>query len=256
MTIGRETDLHTFMNELTKYRKITVERSFSLWNDFVSLFFPVVCASCGKNLYRNENSICTYCQYHLPKSNFHLTNDNPVAKIFWGRINIESASAFYAFNKGGKVQELIHQLKYKGQQQVGVSLGKLYGYELRNSIDFKDVDVIIPVPLHAKKQRKRGYNQSTCFAEGLAQTMHLTVDSTVLFRSAASETQTKKSRFTRWKNVESIFYLQNEQRITDLHILLVDDVITTGATLEACAQTLLKVKGVKVSIATIAYASH
>lgn len=244
------------MNELTKYRKITLERSFSIWNDFVSLFFPVTCVSCGKNLYKNENNICTYCLYHLPKSNFHLTNDNPVAKIFWGRINIQSAAAFYTFNKGGKVQQLIHQLKYKGQQQVGTTLGKLYGYELRNCPDFKSVDIIIPVPLHAKKQRKRGYNQSTCFAEGLAETMQLTVDSSVLFRSAASETQTKKSRFTRWKNVESIFYVQNEQQILNKHILLVDDVITTGATLEACAQALLKTKGVKVSVATIAYASN
>jgi ComF family protein len=244
------------MNELTKYRKITLEKSFNIWNDFVSLFFPVTCASCGKTLYKNENNICTYCLYHLPKSNFHLTNDNPVAKIFWGRINIQSAAAFYTFNKGGKVQQLIHQLKYKGQQQVGISLGKLYGHELRNCADFKSVDVIIPVPLHAKKQRKRGYNQSACFAEGLAETMRLAVDSNVLFRSASSETQTKKSRFTRWKNVESIFHVKNEQRILNKHILLVDDVITTGATLEACAQALLKVKGVTVSVATIAYASN
>jgi ComF family protein len=244
------------MNELTKYRKITLEKSFNLWNDFVSLFFPVTCVSCGKALYRNENNICTYCLYHLPKSNFHLSNDNPVAKIFWGRINIRSAAAFYTFNKGGKVQQLIHQLKYKGQQQVGISLGKLYGYELRNCLDFNGIDVIIPVPLHAKRQRKRGYNQSACFAEGLAETMQLAIDSTVLFRSAASETQTKKTRFTRWKNVESIFYVKNEHQILNKHILLVDDVITTGATLEACAQVLLKVNGVKVSVATIAYASN
>jgi ComF family protein len=244
------------MNAITKYRKITLERSINLWNDFVSLFFPVICVSCGKSLFKNENSICTYCLYHLPKSNFHLVNDNPVAKIFWGRINIESAAAFYTFNKGGRVQHLIHQLKYKGQQQVGVSLGKLYGYELRENNAFKGIDVIIPVPLHAKKQRKRGYNQSMCFAEGLAETMHLTVDSDSLFRSIASETQTKKSRFTRWKNVESIFYTKNEEPLTGKHILLVDDVITTGATLEACAQTLLKINGVKVSIATIAYASN
>lgn len=244
------------MNAITKYRKITLERSFNVWNDFVSLFFPVTCMACGKSLFKNENSICTWCSYHLPKSNFHLINDNPVAKIFWGRINIHAAAAFYTFNKGGRVQHLIHQLKYKGQQHVGVSLGKLYGYELRNSVDFKGIDIIIPVPLHSKKQRKRGYNQSTCFAQGLAETMGLTVNSTVLFRSAASETQTKKSRFTRWKNVERIFYTKNEEQLTDKHILLVDDVITTGATLEACAQALLKTQGVKVSIATIAYASN
>ncbi len=244
------------MNEITKYRKIALERIFNLWNDFVSLFFPVICVSCGKSLYKNENSICTYCLYHLPRTNFHLTNDNPVAKIFWGRINIQAASSFYAFNKGGKVQQLVHQLKYKGQQHVGIRLGNLYGYELRDNNDFNTVDLIVPVPLHAKKLRKRGYNQSLCFAEGLSESMRLPVDSTVLCRSAASETQTKKSRFTRWKNVEHIFYTQNELLLMHKHILLVDDVITTGATLEACAQALLKVEGVKVSIATIAYASN
>jgi ComF family protein len=244
------------MIEITKYGKLTLKKTNAFWQDFLSLFFPVTCASCGKSLFQNEDSICTHCHYHLPKTSFHLLNDNPVAKIFWGRVNIEAATAFFTFSKGSKVQHLIHQLKYKGQEQIGFSLGKWYGKELVKSLAYQTVDVIIPVPLHKKKLRKRGYNQSECFARGLACSMHSPVDSGVLFRSASSETQTKKSRFIRWKNVETIFYTKNEWHLRDKHILLVDDVVTTGATLEACAQVLSKIEGVKVSIATIAFASN
>lgn len=227
-----------------------------LWSDFVSLFFPTLCYSCGERLFKNENSICTHCQYHLPKTYFHLSNDNPVAKIFWGRINLAAAAAYFFFNKGGHVQQLIHQLKYKGAKHLAFDIGKLYGHELKDSSHFKDIDLIIPVPLHKKRQRTRGYNQSAYFAEGLSETMQTAMETNILFRTSASETQTKKSRFTRWKNVERIFYTKNEQLIFNKHILLVDDVVTTGATLEACAQTLLKIEGVKVSVAAIAFASN
>lgn len=225
-------------------------------NDFISLIFPHVCASCGKSLYKNEHSICTYCAYHLPKTNFHLDNENPIAKIFWGRINIHSAGACYGFNKGGKVQHLIHQLKYKGKKDVGITIGKWYGLDLKQNPDFNTVNVIIPVPLHPRKEKKRGYNQSSFFAEGLAFSMNAEVDLKTLFRAKESETQTKKSRFNRWKNVESIFQLRNTTALQGKHILLVDDVITTGATLEACAQTLFQIPDIKVSVATIAYANN
>lgn len=225
-------------------------------NDFISLIFPQVCVSCGNSLYKNEQTICTYCVYHLPKTNFHLDNDNPIAKIFWGRINIHSAGAFYGFNKGGRVQRLIHQLKYKGRKEVGFTVGKLYGYELKKCDNFSTVDTIIPVPLHSKKLKKRGYNQSESFAEGLAASMEVNADFTTLFRAHESETQTKKSRFNRWQNVETVFQLKDWKTLEGKHILLVDDVVTTGATLEACAQTLLQIPGIKISVATIAYASN
>lgn len=185
-----------------------------------------------------------------------MDNNNPVAQIFWGRVPIFSAAAFYGFNKGGKVQRIIHQLKYKGNQAIGVTVGKLYGYELKESEHFNTVNTIIPVPLHPKRQRKRGYNQSDCFAEGLSESMKVEADCKTLFRAAESETQTKKSRFSRWQNVETIFQLRDMTALQGKHILLVDDVITTGATFEACAQTLLQVPDIKISIAAIAYASH
>ncbi|MGB3949214.1 MAG: ComF family protein [Bacteroidia bacterium] len=223
--------------------------------DFIALLFPKTCAACGKSLYKNENSICTYCVYYLPKTNYHLTYDNPVAKIFWGRVTLHSAASYYSFNKGGKVQQLIHQLKYNGQKHVGVTIGKLYGDELKYSDDFNTINTVIPVPLHPKKLKKRGYNQSDFFADGIAQSMNIHVDNKSLIRVEESSSQTKKSRYSRWQNVESIFNVNNPTEIEGKHLLLVDDVITTGATLEACAQTLLKVPNVKLSIATIAYAS-
>jgi ComF family protein len=225
-------------------------------NDFLSLIFPQVCVSCGKSLYKNENSICTFCSYHLPKTNFHTDNANPIAKIFWGRINIFSASAYYNFGKGGKVQHLIHQLKYRGQKKIGTTIGKFYGYDLKKSELFNTVQVVIPVPLHPKKHKKRGYNQSEFFASGLAQSMKIETDFITLYRAFESETQTRKSRFKRWKNVETVFQLKENHALEGKHILLVDDVVTTGATLEACAQKLLQISGVKISIATIAYSNN
>lgn len=221
-------------------------------SDFLSLFYPVICLSCGKTLYKGEEIICTYCHYHLPKTNFHLDKDNPVARHFWGKVTIHSAASYYFFNKGEKVQHLIHQLKYKERKEIGVFIGKQYGHDLKEAPLFNEVDVIIPVPLHAKKKRKRGYNQSELFATGLAESMKKKLDVKILYRAKASKTQTKKSRFERWENVNEIFALKNKEKLSGKHILLVDDVITTGSTLEACTQVLLQLPDVKVSIATMA----
>ena len=221
-------------------------------NDFVSLTFPKVCAACGKSLFKNEESICMYCLYHLPKTNFHLHSDNPVIKLFWGRADIFSASSLYLFTKGSKVQKLIHQLKYRGKKEIGISLGKHYGKELKISPLFSPVNLVIPVPLHPKKLKKRGYNQSETFALGIAESMKTENGSDIIIRASISETQTKKSRFARWKNVEEIFRVIAPEKLQDKHILLVDDVVTTGSTLEACASKILEVSGTKVSVATIA----
>ena len=218
--------------------------------------FPHVCAACGKPLLKAEQSICAVCVYKLPKTNFHLEKDNPVEKTFWGRAPIIAGASYYSFTKAGKVQHLIHQLKYKGKRQIGVAIGDLYGNELKKSEAFNTVDIIIPVPLHKRKIKKRGYNQSAAFAEGLSKSMKVDTDFKTLYRALDSESQTRRTRFLRWKNVETVFQLADETTLKGKHILLVDDVITTGATLEACIQTLLKIPNVKVSVATIAWANH
>jgi ComF family protein len=225
-------------------------------DDLVSLFYPRICMACGNTLFRHEETICTYCLFHLPKTNFHRELENPVSRIFWGRIPLTSAAAFYHFGKGGKVQHLIHQLKYKDRKEIGVYIGKLYGLELLESPFFSGVETIIPVPLHRSKQRRRGYNQSEQFAIGLSCSMPAELDIHSLFRTFASETQTRKSRFNRWENVKEIFAMHDEETLKGKHLLLVDDVITTGATIEACASMLLKIPGVKVSVAAIACTIH
>lgn len=174
--------------------------------------------------------------------------------MFWGRVNIHSASAFYFFEKGGKVQNLMHQLKYRGKKEIGTLVGNWYGAELKNSELFNSVNLVVPVPLHPKKMKKRGYNQSESFAEGIAKAMEIQMDSTNFIRNIETETQTKKARYNRWQNVETVFEVKSPTIFENKHILLVDDVVTTGATLEACAQKLLSIGGTKISIATIAYA--
>jgi len=212
--------------------------------------------ACGNNLFNNENVICTSCLFHLPKTNFHNDKDNPVSKVFWGRVKIESATAYFFYRKGGKVQQLIHQMKYKGQKEIGVFLGELYGIELNNAPGFNEIDKIIPIPLHRKKLKKRGFNQAELFASGLAKTMNKEVDTTSVVRNVATSTQTKKSRYKRWENVSDIFKLKDPDILKGKHILVVDDVITTGATMEACVQTLQKVPEITISVASIAFASH
>lgn len=223
-----------------------------LLDDFISLIYPRICMACGNSLYKHEKIICNYCLYHLPKTYFHLEKDNPVSQKFWGRVNIESVAAYYYFSKAGKVQHLIHQLKYNKQKEIGIFVGKLYGIELKNSVLFKNTDIIVPVPLHPKKQRIRGYNQSEMFAKGLSVSMDVDINTNILYRNISSETQTKKSRYKRWENVKEIFKIKDAETLKDKNILLVDDVITTGSTLEACANALLQIPGTKVSIATMA----
>jgi len=201
-----------------------------------------------------EHVICTDCRFNLPFTNFHLQPDNIVARQFWGKVNLEAVYALYYFAKGGKVQNLMHHFKYRGMQQIGVFLGNIAGTQLAKNNVFKTVDVIIPVPLHKKRLKQRGYNQSTCFANGLAQKLNAVVDENSLIRAKATETQTHKSRFSRFENMQEVFSVINPEKLINKHVLLVDDVITTGSTLEACAVQLLQIEGLKLSIATIAYA--
>ena len=226
-----------------------------IWiHDFISLIFPKICAGCGNSLWKHEDVICRFCEYHLPKTNFHSDPENPVARLFWGRVTVESSAAFLYFNKGNTVQRLVHQLKYKGRKDIGIFLGARYGQLLGCISPFNTVDTIIPVPLHKKKYMQRGYNQSEQFAIGLSGSMGLALDKHLLTRTKDTETQTRKSRFRRYQNVREIFTIKNPDLWAGKHLLLVDDVITTGATIESCILALSGIPDVKISIACIATA--
>lgn len=222
--------------------------------DFAALLFPELCAACHGSLVAGEDILCTDCLYNLPLTNFHQQADNIVAQQFWGKLNIEGAYALYFFNKGGKVQKMMHHFKYDGMQHIGHKLGNMAGKQLAQNPVFASVDYVIPVPLHKKRLRERGYNQSACFADGLAQQLTGSVEIDNLIRAVATKTQTHKSRFARFENMKEVFTVADPQKLANKHVLLVDDVITTGSTLEACGMELLKVPGLKLSIATIAYA--
>lgn len=226
-----------------------------LGSDLLSLFSPPVCGACGTALVRGEQTLCVSCLMKLPQTNFHKMRNNMIEKSFWGRIRIERATSFFFFMKGSDFQHLLHALKYKGRSDIGVYLGKRFGNELVTQPDFKHFDRIIPVPLHADKLKKRGYNQSEMIARGLSKAMHIPVDTKVLARTTFTETQTHKSRIERWENVKSVFAANSAINLNGQHVLLVDDVLTTGATIEGCAQALLdKNPTVKISVATLAYA--
>jgi len=225
-----------------------------LATDLISLLFPELCQACGTHLYYGEKEICTKCLYDLPYTDYHLFTENRVAKQLWGRLPCNAAMAMLYFKKGTKVQNLIHSLKYKDQVEVGIRLGNLLGERLKLSEQYMGIDLIIPVPLHQKKERLRGYNQSKYIADGIAQVLQAEVNTTQLLRKRSTESQTKKSRYTRYENMESVFHVNNASLLKDKHILLVDDVITTGATLEACGLSLLNCEIKKLSIAALAFA--
>jgi ComF family protein len=228
---------------------------YDLLDDFISLLFPRLCYACGNHLLRNEDLICTECYVVIPRTNYHLTENNPVEQLFWGRCLIEKAAVFSYFNKGSRIRNLIHCLKYKGIKEIGFELGKIYGLSLTASGFTKDIDIIIPVPLHPSKERIRGFNQSEIISQGIAGVSALPVDINTLKRITVSATQTKRSRFERWTNVEGIFMVTDTLAIRGKHVLLVDDVITTGATIESCANELLKTEGVRVSVVALAFAN-
>ncbi|WP_256010844.1 ComF family protein [Desertivirga xinjiangensis] len=222
-------------------------------SDFVSLFFPEVCAGCGASLVSQESVLCSGCIFHLPYTNFHLDKSNRVARQFWGRVTFRQCSAYLYFSKGSKVQNLMHQLKYNNRPEVGFKLGDMYGKDLKEASGFEKPDLIIPVPLHPARQRKRGYNQSDYFAEGLSKQLACPFNNRSLKRGHFTESQTRKSRFVRYENMKDVFMVNEPELLKDKHILLVDDIITTGATIESCANALLTISNTKISIASIAF---
>lgn len=224
-------------------------------NDFAGLFYPNLCLACAERQPPRKALICSSCRLKLPRTDQHEYLENAFTGRFWGRAPIYSAAAMFHFVKGGRTQQLLHQLKYGGKPEIGVLLGEWYGRELRDAPGFHSVQAIVPVPLHPRKERMRGYNQSDAFARGLARTMQAPWYKNGLRRRIFTETQTKKGRLERFGNVEEVFEVGEPEKLSGKHILLVDDVITTGATLEACTHVLFTLPDVKVSLATIAMAS-
>jgi ComF family protein len=224
--------------------------------DLFSLLLPRTCPACRKTLKDWEECLCLTCLAQLPVTHFEENTDNPLAEMFWGRVKLSQAVAWFYFRKGSAYQDALHKLKYNDRPDIGYSLGKQYGYELYQSSGFIRPELLIPVPLNPKKQRKRGYNQSEAIARGLSAGLRLPMVNHALIRPLATDTQTRKSRYDRYLNVSGKFKISMPDILENRHILLIDDVVTTGATLEACAGELLSVPGVKVSIATLAWAKN
>ena len=225
-----------------------------MFKSIINLFFPPVCSGCHSLLISNENVICTLCRHNLPLTNHHINPENEAVKKFYGRIPVEYASALLYFHKKGIVQELIHNLKYKGQEEIGTVLGEWYAEELKNLAIIKSVDQIIPVPLHKRKLRERGYNQVTNFGLALSKNLNLDYNNSVLFRKIYSKTQSKKNLLHRSDGIDTTFDVSFTEKDHNKHFLLIDDVITTGSTLEACSHALLKIPGAKISVVCMAMA--
>lgn len=221
---------------------------------FVSLLFPRCCVVCGSPLMKGEDCICTMCNINLPRTNYHLRKDNPIEQMFWGKIPLERATSFFYYRKGSDFRTILHQLKYGGQKEIGAIMGKYMASELSVSGFFRGIDLIIPIPLYKKKQRIRGYNQSEWIAQGITAVTGIETDTQAVIRWKNTETQTRKSAFERWENVDGVFELVHGKSLAGKHVLLVDDVLTTGSTIQACASCMKEEEGLKISVLTLAVA--
>lgn len=227
----------------------------NIFNSTLHLFYPHVCTGCGSDLLKEDNLLCLRCIHNLPHTGFEKLTNNPVEKFFWGRIPLTAAYSQFYFAKEFLVQHLIHQLKYKGDTQIGFYLGEMMGKTMLNTDRFGNIDALVPLPLYKDKEHKRGYNQATVICNGISSVTNIPVLNSAVIRRHATETQTRKHRTERWENVKESFAVAKVNELAGKHILLVDDVVTTGATLEACGSVILQTENVKLSIATLAYAA-
>ncbi len=221
-------------------------------NDINSILLPIVCFGCNARLYRGEQHLCTVCRNHLPLTEYTFNEENALDRIFYGRINFKKASSFLFFTENSIVQQLIHHLKYKNQEQIGAFLGDWYGQLLQENGFLKEIDIVIPVPLHKIKLAKRGYNQVARFAKKLAFHLNATYRDDLLIKNANTKTQTAKTRIGRWQQSTALYTLSDSSVLKNKNVLLVDDVITSGATIEICSKTLLEATGIKLYIASMA----
>lgn len=223
-----------------------------MFQDLLNLFFPKSCAGCESFLLKDEKVICTQCRYDVPLTNHHKIDNNEIFQKFYGRIPIEFGAALFYFHKKGIVQEMMHKLKYKGQEEIGEMIGNWYSEELKYLKQMKNIDWIIPVPLHKKRLRERGYNQVQGFGKALSENLKIPYDDSLLHRKLYTKTQTKKNLLGRSDVIDSVFEISFSENHHGKHFLLIDDVMTTGSTLEACSRALLKIPKAKISIVCMA----
>lgn len=236
--------------------RLLVPRLKDLYSGLLHIIYPNLCAGCDADLPTSFSCFCFICQRRLQSTDMHLLEVNEFTDRFWGRLPLHSGTAMYYFNRKSPIQNALHKLKYKNQPDIGLRIGRQMGSVLATSPLFDSVEAVIPVPLHLKKERSRGYNQSAMLASGIADTLRVPILSGVLVRQQFADSQTRKKRMERFDNVSEAFVLKKPERIQGKHILLVDDVLTTGATLETCGNALLKAPDIKLSMATIAIAMH
>jgi ComF family protein len=236
--------------------EIVLKHSASYFKSLINLFFPRCCIVCGKPLVQGEEFLCTSCNINLPRTRYYLEKDNPIEKLFWGRTKLERACSFLYYYRGSDLRHVIYRFKYKGGNEVAEMMGRYMAAEMHDSNFFGGIDLLVPVPLHPKRLKERGYNQSEWLARGISAVTGITVETNALQRIKNVNTQTHKSSFERWENVKDIFVLQNPELIRNKHVLLIDDVLTTGATVLSCITALSKGDNVKISALTLAVAAQ
>jgi len=224
----------------------------TLTTNLVSLIYPDLCVICREPLIESEKFFCFSCSLKLPKTHYHLIPDNQAIERLTGRVSLVKASSYFYYNKGGVAQKLITEIKYKGNTNLGEWIGAYIANDMISSDFFKEIDYLVPVPLHISKEKKRGFNQAEKIAQGISQATKIPLEKTNVFREKSNTSQTRKGVFDRWKNTQNLFYMNNQELFNNKHILLIDDVLTTGSTLEALAQCLLKSEDIKISILTLA----
>ena len=227
----------------------------SFWSRLIDIIAPRACVICGNRLAIAENTICTVCNMHIPRTQFFKDPyNNEMAKLFWGQIPIEKGVALFYYEGHSQVSNIIYTLKYGNQPDIGVKMGRIVAKEYYGNDFFNDIDMIIPIPLAKKRLRKRGYNQSMEIAKGVNEITDIPIAGNIVSRQAFVGSQTDKDRWGRMKNVEGVFHLDTPEKIRGKHLLIIDDVVTTGATVISCAKELTKAGNVKISVLSLGFA--